>query len=77
MDKTAIKQIIYGGLEELLSNNRFYYHSQLGEPYSHFTDEGRAAILAFLEAMAFQIRKAEEEDLDRRAKEQVLQALKN
>jgi hypothetical protein len=76
MDKAAIKDLIYGGIEEILNNNRYYYHSSIGREYSHFTDLGKQAVAEFMDIMAYQMRAAENSDLDRRAKEQVLAQLK-
>jgi hypothetical protein len=77
MEKAAIKDLIYGGLEELLNNNRYYYKSSVGRDYSRFTDEGIEALVEFMDLMAFQVRKAEEADLEVRAKQQVISALKS
>jgi len=77
MDKTAIKDIVYGGLEELLNNDRYYYHSSVGRDYSHLTDLGREAVAEFMDIMAYKIREAREQDLEQRAKQQVLEGLKN
>jgi hypothetical protein len=74
MDKEAIKDLVYGGLEEIVNNRRYYYHSTAS--YSHFTDQGKQAVGEFLDVMAFKIREAENTDLDRRAKQQVLDSLK-
>ena len=76
MEKSAIKDLVYGGMEELINNNRYYYHSSVGRDYSHLTDQGKEAVAEFMGLMAWQIRKANEADLERRAKEQVLSALK-
>lgn len=76
MRKSAIKDLCYGGLEELLNNNRFYYHSSVGAGYSHLTDDGKAAVVEFMDMIAWKIKEAAYEDLDRRAKEQVLNELK-
>jgi hypothetical protein len=76
MEKSAIKDLVYGGLEELINNRRYYYHSTVGAGYSHLTDDGKDAVVAFTELMAFKILEAEYADLDRRAKEQVLASLK-
>jgi hypothetical protein len=76
MDKAAIKDLIYGGLEELISNNRYYYHSSVGSSYSHFTDIGREAVGEFMDIMAYKICEAREQDLEQRAKQQVLDGLK-
>ena len=77
MEKGAVKDIFYGGIEEIIANRRYYYHSSVGEKYSHFTDEGQEAVIEFVNAMAFKIRAAEEADLERRAREQTLAALKS
>jgi hypothetical protein len=77
MEKDALKQLIYGSLEELIRDRRYYYHSTVGETYSHFTEEGKEAVQEFMGVMAYKIRAAEETDLERRAKEQTLNALKS
>jgi hypothetical protein len=74
MDKEAIKDLVYGGLEEIVNNRRYYYHSTAS--YSHFTDLGKQAVGEFLDIMAFKIREAEQQDLEQRAKQQVLDGLK-
>lgn len=76
MQKGAIKDLCYGGMEELLNNSRYYYHSSVGASYSHLTDEGKDAVLEFMNLMAWKIKEANETDLDRRAKQQVLDQLK-
>jgi hypothetical protein len=77
MEKSAIKDLMYGGIEEILRNRNYYYHSSVGENYSHFTKEGEEAVQEFMGMMAFKIRAAEEADLERRAREQTLAALKS
>ena len=76
MQKGAIKDLIYGGVEEILNNRNYYYHSSVGRDYSHLTDEGKVAIVEFMDLMAWKVREANEADLERRAKEQVMNALK-
>ena len=76
MEKAAIKDLIYGGLEEILNNRRYYYHSSVGLGYSHLTDEGKVAVLEYMDLMAWKISEANEVDLDTRAKQQVLDQLK-
>lgn len=77
MQKSAIKDLVYGGLEEILNNSRHYYKSSVGSNYCHLTDSGKEAILEYIELIAHKINEAEERDLDRRAKEQVLKELKS
>ena len=77
MQKSAIKDLVYGGLEEIINNSRHYYKSSVGRDYCHLTDSGKQAIVEFMDLMAYKITEAEEEDLDRRAKEQVLKELRS
>jgi hypothetical protein len=76
MDKNAIKDLTYGGLLELVSNPRYYYHSVGGYSYSHFTNDGKDALDEFMQVMAWKMLEAEQTALDRRAKEQVIATLK-
>lgn len=76
MKKSAIKDLIYGGLEEILNNRSYYYHSSVGSSYSHLTEDGKAAVIEFTELMAFKILEAENADLNERAKQQVINQLK-
>lgn len=76
MNKGAIKDLTYGGLMELINNRNYYYHSAVGSSYSHLTEEGKAAVIEFMNMVAWKMKEAEEAELERRAKEQVLKALK-
>lgn len=76
MQKSAIKDLCYGGLLELINNGRFYYHSSVGAGYSHLTEEGKAAVIEFMDMIAFKMKEAESADLDHRAKQAVLAELK-
>jgi len=77
MKKGAVKDLMFGGIVELTRNRNFYYHSGVGSNYSHFTPDGKEAIVAFMSEMAPLLRDAEELDLDARAKEMVLKELKS
>ena len=76
MKKQAIKDLVYGGLEEIINNRSFYYHSSVGAAYSHLTEEGKDAIVEFMDLLAWKIKEAENADLENRAKQQVMNALK-
>jgi hypothetical protein len=76
MDKAAIKDLVYGGLEELMNNNRYYYHSSVGSAYSHLTEDGKAAVSEFMDLMAWKIKECNNADLNERAKQQVIAELK-
>ena len=76
MQKGAIKDLVYGGLTELINNRNYYYHSSVGSGYSHLTDEGKDAVTEFMDMVAWKMKEAENADLDKRAKQQVLDSLK-
>jgi hypothetical protein len=76
MEKIALKDLTYGALLELMHNRRYYYHSTIGESYSHWTEEGKEALAEFMNGMAWKMIQAEEADLNKRAKEQTMAALK-
>jgi hypothetical protein len=77
MEKHALKHLIYGGIEEIIGDRHYYYHSPVGESYSHFTEDGEKVIVEFMNTMAYKICHAEEAELDCRAKEMVLKELKS
>ena len=77
MEKQAIKELMYGGLNELMQNRRYYYQSTVGKNYNHWTDEGKKAMENFMREMTQYIRDAEEVALDQRAKDLVLKELKS
>jgi hypothetical protein len=76
MEKAALKDLIYGGLNELVQNNQYYYHSNVGPNYSHWTEEGSRALSTYLHTIAELMFDTEHESLDKRAKELVLKGLK-
>lgn len=76
MKKSAIKDLCYGGMLELLNNSRYYYHSSVGGAYSHLTEEGKEAVVEFMNMIAYKMKEAESTDLNERAKQQVIEELK-
>ena len=76
MDKQAVKDLVFGGLLELMRNRKYYYHSGVGAAYSHFTDDGKEALIEYMQVMGWKLKEAEEADLNKRAKEQTMAALK-
>lgn len=77
MEKQAIKELMYGGVNELMQNRRYYYHSTVGRNYSHWTEEGKEAMTTFMREITQYIHDAEQRSLDQRAKEMVLKELKS
>lgn len=76
LEKNAVKELFYGGVMEILNNPNYYYNSKVGLDYNHFTERGKAAMDEYLKTMAGLMLKAEEESLNKRAKELVIQGLK-
>lgn len=76
MKKEAVKDLLYGGLLELMNNRNNYYNSAVGSSYNHFTEQGNEAVQAYLKEMATLMLTAEKESLDKRAKDMVIKELK-
>jgi hypothetical protein len=76
MDKNAVKDLMFGGVSELMRNRHFYYSSTVGPAYCHWTEEGKEALQVYMELMAVKIHEAEQESLNKRAKEMVINGLK-
>lgn len=75
MEKAAIKDLMYGGIMELINNRRYYYKSSVSG-YDHWTDEGKEALNAFIKDITMYMRDAENAALDQRAKDIMMAELK-
>jgi hypothetical protein len=76
MDKNAVKHLMFGCVCELMRDRKYFYYSSVGSDYSHFTPEGELALTEFMKQLAIHIQKAEEDELNTRAKEIVIKGLK-
>ena len=76
MEKLAIKELLYGGISELMKNNRYYYQSSVGKSYSKWTDDGEHALKEFVTEITHFITEADKKELDIRAKQMVMDSLK-
>ena len=76
MEKQAIKDMMFGGVLELSRDSRYYYCSGVGSSYSHWTEQGKEALLEYMQTMAYKMKEAEEAELNRRSKDLVLKGLK-
>lgn len=76
MEKAAIKELMYGGVSEMMKNRRYFYRSSMGQQYSHWTDEGKVALHQYMMDITKHMWDADDAELDRRAKELVLAELK-
>jgi hypothetical protein len=76
MEQGAVKALMYGGIQELLRDRRYYYHSSVGAGYSHWTEEGKVALVDYMNIIGWKMLEAEEVVLNKRAKELVIKGLK-
>jgi hypothetical protein len=76
MDKGSIKELMYGGIQELMRNRKYYHHSTVGINYSHWTEEGKVALTDYTNLLVWKMFEAEEAELRQKAKEMVIQGLK-
>lgn len=76
MERQALKEVLYGGIEELMSNPRYYYTSSIGVEYNHWTDQGREALAEYIELLSYRIKRCQIEEDIKRSKEIVLNELK-
>lgn len=76
MQKEAVKDMLYGGILELMRNDKVYYCSSVGSNFNHFTEDGKQAVNAYLMQMAALMLIAEDELTNKRAKAMVLSELK-
>lgn len=76
MDKQALKEFTYGGIIELMRNRKYYYYSTVSAAYSHWTDEGKAALTEYMNLIGYKMLEAEEAELKERSKEMVIKGLK-
>jgi hypothetical protein len=67
---------IYAGLFEIIKDTRCYRHSSVGRDYSHLTDEGKEALVKWIDTMAFEMIELEKAELDARAKKLMWDELK-
>ena len=67
---------VYAGLFEIVKNQRMFYHSKVSSDYCHLTEEGEKAVIQWMNMMAPQMFKLEEQELENRAKKMVWDELK-
>ena len=76
MNKDSLKDIIYGGIQELVRRREHYYYSPSGQKYSFWTEQGQTALDEFMNYVGYVISETEAEDLKQRSKDMVIKELK-
>lgn len=77
MERRALKEVMYGSIEELMQNSKYYYYSSIGPQYSYWTEAGRTALNEYMDMIAHQIKKCQEEEDIQRSKDLVIKELKS
>lgn len=76
MSHDLFKRQVYAGLLEIIKDPKFYYVSPVGEKYCKFTEEGAQVLMEYLAVMGPWILDREKRELDKKAKEFVVEELK-
>ncbi|SVB28254.1 uncharacterized protein METZ01_LOCUS181108 [marine metagenome] len=74
IDEHAVMTILYGSIQKLC-NDRTYYYEGVSKDYSYFTDDGKVAIMKFMETVAPMILEVEKKKIDDHAKAQTMEQL--
>lgn len=75
MKSNYLPELLYGTIVQMMKEPKFYY-TGYNSDYSKWTDEGQQALNKFLHDVRPLIENQYREELDRRAKELVLEQLK-
>lgn len=73
----ADKDRVYGSLKEFTRNPKFWRSSDVGREYCYMTEEGRAVIVDMMEDVLRTIDVLDRQATDQRAKEMVIETLKD
>lgn len=74
-DPNYIPDLLYGTILQMMQDKRYFYDGFAPE-YSHWTDEGKRALEEFFKDITPIIQKRHLKELDERAKEMVMETLK-
>jgi hypothetical protein len=77
MNRAALKDLVYGGIEEMSQNSRLYYNSSIGSNYNHWTDLGKENVVEFLNMVAGEMYKCRQIEDEQRSRDMVLKELKS
>lgn len=76
INKVYLKDVMYGGISELMRNPKFYYRSAVGVEYCKWTEEGHEAVLMLIDSVSRDINRVEGELELQRSRELMVQGLK-
>jgi hypothetical protein len=70
------KRQVYASIMEILSDNKYFYKSIVGDSYSHLTEAGEQEVIKLVNFVGPRMLRVLEQELDDRAREMVAKALK-
>lgn len=70
------KRQVYVGLLEILKDSKYYYNSRVGMDYNHLTEDGKNAVIDYINQVAPHILKKDKEEFEALAKQLVWDELK-
>ncbi len=76
MPTSLLKRQVYAGLMEILKDQKYYYRSGIDSNFNRLTDDGRDAVAKYMLIMAPHMLRDEDETMDMRAKQMVIEELK-
>lgn len=76
MNRQTIKNILYGGIVGIMTDDTMYKNYSNDPRYGNFSDEGKKALHDLIEMITTEVAIAEKAALDKAAKELTLSALK-
>ena len=65
------KKQVYAGLMEIISSNKYYYYTTTCNNYCKLTEDGKTAIIEYMEQMAPYMIQKEQQEFESRAKSTV------
>ena len=77
LNEKEVMEMIGGALRSIVDNSGYFYRSSVGPQYSKLYPQGEQMLIKSMSVLLPLLSKAQEESLDRRAKELVIEELKN
>lgn len=76
MDKESIKDIIWGGMMELMNNRNYFRRSSVDPKFSEWNPRGQEALHEFLEYLTPMIEQVRYDEVKKEAKQMTIDALR-
>lgn len=77
MRKIAVKNQLYGAIQEMMTDSTLFYRSDMNHDFSHWTDAGKEELMSFMLDFSRKMLKAQKDEDEARARDMVFQSLSN